>query len=132
MADNDAHEPDETSQGGSGRSGAKIAMTAAAAAAVTGAAAVAARKTLSGSGSGNGKSHNGSAAPATVDRGSSSTLLTSIATGGWDAARDALVPLAEDAAGAAGTYLAKNAPELVKDTILPRFISSFNEARKEG
>ena len=90
---------------------------------------MAARKAFSGSS--NGKSDGDDGAPATKGRGSS-TMLTSIASGGWDAARDAVLPLAEDAAGAAGTWLAKNGPDVVRDKIVPRFISSFNEARKEG
>jgi hypothetical protein len=126
MAENETNEAQETKE--TGGSGARTAVKAAAAAAVTGAAAMAARKALSS----NGKSSNGvsSAAKdaATKARGSS-TLLTSIASGGWDAARDTLLPLAEDAAGAAGTYLAKNGPEIVRDKIVPRFISSFNEAK---
>jgi hypothetical protein len=124
MAENETNEKNEaqetTDRGGSG---ARTAVKAAAAAAATGAAALAARKKFASS---NGKS-NGSS-EATKGRGSS-TLLTSIASGGWDAARDALLPLAEDAAGAAGTYLAKNGPDIVRDKIVPRFISSFNEAK---
>ena len=125
MAENETKEAQETTENGG--SGTRTAVKAAAAAAVTGAAAMAARKALSGS---HDKSGNGSSAPTTKGRGSS-TLLTSIASGGWDAARDAVIPLAEDAAGAAGTYLAKNGPDFVRDKIVPRFISSFNEA-KEG
>jgi|SRR5205823_9595047 len=123
MAENETNEVEETNGG----SGTRTAVKAAAAAAVTGAAAMAARKAFSGSS--NGKSDNGGGTPA-KGRGSS-TLLTSIASGGWDAARDAVLPLAEDAAGAAGTWLAKNGPDVVRDKIVPRFISSFNEA-KEG
>jgi hypothetical protein len=125
MAENETNEAQETTENGG--SGARTAVKAVAAAAATGAAAMAAKKAFSGS---NDKPGNGSSAPTTKGRGSS-TLLTSIASGGWDAARDAIVPLAEDAAGAAGTYLAKNGPDFVRDKIVPRFISSFNEA-KEG
>ena len=125
MAENETKEAQETTENGG--SGARTAVKAAAAAAVTGAAAVAAKKALSGS---HDKSGNGNSSPEAKGRGSS-TLLTSIASGGWDAARDAIIPLAEDAAGAAGTYLAKNGPDFVRDKIVPRFISSFNEA-KEG
>jgi hypothetical protein len=125
MAENETNEVEETTENGG--SGTRTAVKAAAAAAVTGAAAMAARKAFSGSS--NGKSDDGGT-PATKGRGSS-TLLTSIASGGWDAARDAVLPLAEDAAGAAGTWLAKNGPDVVREKIVPRFISSFNEARKE-
>jgi hypothetical protein len=127
MAENETTEAqEETGETESGGSGARTAVKAAAAAAVTGAAAMAARKAFSHSS--DGKS-NGSSASVTKGRGGSSTLLTSIASGGWDAARDAVLPLAEDAAGAAGTWLAKNGPEVVRDKIVPRFIKSFNDAK---
>ena len=121
MAENETSEAQETTENGG--SGARTAVKAAAAAAVTGAAAMAARKALSSS---NGKSGGGGSSPA---KGRGSSTLTQIASGGWDAARDAVVPLAEDAAGAAGTWLAKNGPEIVRDKIVPRFITSFNEAK---
>jgi hypothetical protein len=47
-------------------------------------------------------------------------------------ARDALIPAAEDAAAAAGEYLASNGPEIVRERIIPRFIESFNEAQAGG
>jgi len=124
MADNETNEVEETTE--SGGSGARTAVKAAAAAAVTGAAAMAARKAFTHSS--NSGSSNGDKSPE-KSKGGSSTLLTSIASGGWDAARDAVLPLAEDAAGAAGTWVAKNGPEIVRDKIVPRFITSFNEAK---
>ena len=51
---------------------------------------------------------------------------SSAAAGGWDAARDSLLPLAENAAGAAGKYLAEHAPDVVRDRVVPRFIDAFN------
>jgi len=60
---------------------------------------------------------------------SGQSLFASAAAGGLDAARDALVPLAEDAADAAGRYLAESGPDFVKDRIVPRFIESFNNAK---
>ena len=125
MAENETNEVQETTE--SGGSGARTAVKAAAAAAVTGAAAMAARKAFTHSS--NGGSSNGDKSPVKGKGDGSSTLLTSIASGGWDAARDAVLPLAEDAAGAAGTWLAKNGPEIVRDKIVPRFITSFNEAK---
>lgn len=46
----------------------------------------------------------------------------------WDTASVSLLPLAEDAAEAAGRWTAENAPDVVRDRIVPRFIESFNEA----
>jgi hypothetical protein len=56
-------------------------------------------------------------------------VFASAAAGGWDAARDALVPLAEDAADAAGRYLAQRGPDFVRDRVVPKFIESFNNAK---
>jgi hypothetical protein len=105
--------------------GASTAVKAAAAVAATGAAAYGAKKALSHRGSHNGQSSNGSSSSRKGDMGE---MLNSVLTGGWEAARDALVPAAEDAAGAAGEYLAKNGPEFVREKVVPRFIESFNEA----
>ena len=105
------------------------ALKAAAAAAATGAAAVAVKKALS----------NGAKAGETSERqeksgqegsklanvirrdksGQSGSLLSNVMTGGWDAAQ------------AVGSYVARNAPEVVRDRIVPRFISAFNDAREE-
>jgi hypothetical protein len=130
MAENETTQDEQTAENEG--SGARTAVKAAAAAAATGAAAMAVRKALSGS---NGESKNGkgkSGGGATGSQGSGSgSLITSIASGGWEAARDALLPLAEDAAGAVGTYVAKNGPDIVREKIVPKFISSFNDARKE-
>jgi len=120
MADDNQQEQQE----GEGR-GASTAVKAAAAVAATGAAAYGAKKALSHRGGDNGRSSNGSSSSRKGDMGE---MLNSVLTGGWEAARDALVPAAEDAAGAAGEYLAKNGPEFVREKVVPRFIESFNEA----
>ena len=58
----------------------------------------------------------------TLARGSS--LLSTI----WDSASGSLLPLADEAADAAGKWAAENAPDVVRDRIVPRFIESFNDA----
>jgi hypothetical protein len=110
------------SQGGNGGNAARTAMKAAAAAAATGAAAVAVKKALS---SGSNGSDNGESSKKS---GSKQSLVMSVASGSWDAAQDAIVPLAADAAAAAGKYLAASGPDVVKEQIVPRFIEAFNEA----
>src|SRR3954467_6238410 len=50
----------------------------------------------------------------------------------WDSASSSLLPLAEEAAEAAGKWTAENAPDLVRDRIVPRFIESFNDAAQRG
>src|SRR5687767_7020184 len=47
----------------------------------------------------------------------------------WDRAQEMLVPLAERAASAAGSYAAREAPEIVSDRLIPRFIDAFNKVR---
>jgi hypothetical protein len=103
------------------------AMKAAAAAAATGVAAIAAKKAFSG------RSHNGQAKNGgSPSKGDTGSLVSSMLAGGWDAARDALLPIAEDAAGAAGEFLAENGPDVIRERIVPRFIQSFNEAGGSG
>jgi hypothetical protein len=99
------------------------ALKAAGAAAATGAAALAVQKMLS-----NRSSKEGSDSEERKGDGQGS-VLASAAAGGWDAARDALMPLAESAAGAAGKYLAEHAPDIVRERVVPRFIDAFNDAR---
>jgi hypothetical protein len=110
----------ESGGAGGGSSATRTAVKAVAAAAATGAAAVAAKKAFSSrsNGSTNGESKSGD----------SQSLVSSIASGSWDAAREALVPLAADAADAAGKYLAQSGPDVVKEEIVPRFIEAFNKA----
>ena len=124
MPDNENENTETESQGGNGGNATRTAMKAAAAAAATGAAAVAVKKALSSSGS-NGSDEGESSKKKSGDTGS---LMKSVASGSWDAAQDAIVPLAADAAAAAGKYLATSAPDVVKEQIVPRFIESFNEA----
>jgi hypothetical protein len=113
----------QATQAGGG-SGLKAAAAAAAAA---GAAAIIARKALSGDG-GTSNGHRSQSGGGSQSRGQSGTMFGSLASGGWDAARDALGPAAEDAAAALGKFVAQNAPDVVRERIVPRFIDSFNEA----
>jgi hypothetical protein len=55
-----------------------------------------------------------------------------MAASGWDAARDSIVPMLADAATHAGEYVGKNAPDVVTETIVPKFIRGFERARKES
>jgi hypothetical protein len=116
------NEERSTESQGEGHGAAGTALKAAVAAAATGAAAVAAKKALTrDDANGVGGSSRRSSSPGST--------VSSVVSAGWEAARDALVPLAEDAAAAAGAYLAEKGPDVVRDRIVPRFISSFDEAR---
>lgn len=61
------------------------------------------------------------------DNGSGSRGGSLLATV-WDSASSSVLPLAEEAADAAGKWTAENAPDVVRDRIVPRFIESFNDA----
>jgi hypothetical protein len=122
MADEQQQDTQHDEQGGAVGKG--TAVKAAAAAAATSVAAVAATKAFSHRGGSNGQSSNGGSG-----LGDAGSVMSSVLSSGWEAARDALVPAAEDAAGAAGEYLAKNGPDFVRERIIPKFIDSFNEAR---
>jgi hypothetical protein len=43
---------------------------------------------------------------------------------------DMLVPLFENAASAAGKWVAENSPDLIRERLLPRFIGAFTDAAK--
>ena len=118
---------ESTGNGGSnGGNGHKTAVRAAAIAAATGATAFAARKAFSGrdqsegeEGSKQGKSSGGD-----------DTMVGAMLASGWHAAKDSLLPFAEDAAGAAGEWVAREGPEIISETIVPRFIRGFEKARR--
>lgn len=46
----------------------------------------------------------------------------------WGSGPEALLPLAEHAAVAAGRWVAENSPAVVRERLLPRFIESFEDA----
>ena len=112
------------SQSANGHSIAKAAAIAAA----SGATAYAARKVFesrsSGESNGSEKSQKSGAAA-----GGSGALIGAAVTSGWDVAKDSLLPVVEDAATRAGSFLAERAPEVVRDVVVPRFIEGFEGAR---
>jgi hypothetical protein len=105
--------------------GGKAALTAAAAAAVTGAAAFGIRKALSRGGDGSSPGVRGGSGE--DGRGPASILADAVSST-WESASRALLPIAEEAAAAAGRYVADHSPDVVRDRIVPRFIDAFNDA----
>jgi len=123
-----------TESSSNGSDARKNALRAAAIAAASGATAIAARRAFSdrqesgssrGESGGNGNGNSGEA------RGGDS-LVSGMLASGWGSAKEALVPFAEDAAKAGGEYLAKNGPEVIRDTIVPAFIDGFQAAGKKS
>ena len=109
------------------------ALATAAVAAAAGVAAYGLRKALTSNGGGT------SLVPSRNDgddddEGGGEERAGGLARGGslvstvWDSAASSLLPLAEEAAEAAGKWTAENAPDVVRDQIVPRFIEAFNDA----
>ncbi|HEU5476702.1 MAG TPA: hypothetical protein VFU64_02610 [Gaiellaceae bacterium] len=48
----------------------------------------------------------------------------------WESASDSLLPLAEDAAEAAGRWVAEHSPAPIRDRLVPRFVEAFTQARR--
>jgi hypothetical protein len=109
------------------------ALKAAAAAAATGAATYAVRRALSHDDENGGSKNAGDRVTDAVKKvkkkSGSQSLLTAAAETGWEAASDALIPLAEDAAESAGKYVATHGPEILRERIVPKFIEAFNDAK---
>jgi hypothetical protein len=128
MAQTEAPERENTeetngseSNGGAGRT----AVRAAAIAAVSGATALAAKKAFSDRGSSEQKDK-----PERSQRKrGSNEVVGSMVSSAWDSARDSVVPMIENAATSAGEYLARNGPDLVRESIVPRFIDGFERGR---
>ena len=105
------------------------ALATAAAAAAAGAAVYGLRKALASDGNGKAASSehddyedDGDESEEGGMRGGG--MLQSV----WESASDSLVPLAEQAADAAGKWVAENSPDLVREHLVPRFIESFQDA----
>jgi hypothetical protein len=88
------------------------AARAVAAAAASGAAALAVKRAL---GRGARREHAG---------------LGPVLEAAWSSARETLLPALEESAEHLGRYVAENAPDTLRDSILPRFLDSFREAHE--
>jgi hypothetical protein len=125
-----AEKTEEQTNGGAEGNGGHKAVRAAAIAAATGATALAAKKAFSGKSEDDDEPKQ--KPKRSEKRSGDDSMLSEMLTSGWDAAKDSLLPFAEDAAGAAGEWVARNTPELVSDTLVPRFIRGFERARKSS
>lgn len=112
------------------------ALATAAVAAAAGAAVYGLRKALAGNGGGASSLLPGRGGEADGEDGedggkregggrlSGGSLLSTV----WESASSSLLPLAEEAADTAGKWTAENAPDVIRDRIVPRFIEAFNDA----
>ena len=123
----------EETNGGDGSTDAhdnrRTAVRAAAIAAASGATALAAKKAFSGRGSKQDEGEGGDKKPG---RKGDESMLTSVLSSSWESARGSVVPMLEDAATNAGEYVARNAPDVVTDKLVPQFIRGFERGRKDS
>ena len=117
-----------TSEGNGDHGKGRTVARAAAIAAATGATALAAKRALSDRGSTQGNGTDG----AKKQRKSGDSVMSSVLSSSWDSARDSVVPMLEEAASSAGEFVARNAPDIVSETIVPEFIRGFERGRKSS
>jgi hypothetical protein len=114
-----------------GGSGARKALKIGGLAAAAGTAAFAASKAMSSrgeKGDDSGSSNDG-AARGRGGRVSAEQLISAIGNARWDVLRDLVVPVAENGARSAGAYVAREGPEFLSESLVPKFIDGFNEAQ---
>lgn len=131
-AEEDEAEPTEAESNGGATNGNNVGRFAAIAAAsgATAATALAARKALNSRSSSNGDDkERGPRRKKSSSAESGASLVGTALASGWDVAKDSLLPVIENAATKAGAYVAESAPEVVRDVVVPRFISGFEDSR---
>ena len=104
------------------------ALATAAVAAAAGAAAYGLKKAFTSSGQGSGMSLLPRGRDGDDDDENEGSRGGALLQTVWDSASDTLLPHAEDAAEAAGKWVAENAPDVIRERLLPRFIEAFNDA----
>jgi hypothetical protein len=125
----DQAEAEETN-GGNGSNGGHRVVQAAAIAAATGAAALAAKKAFSARDQASASGETSGSQKKSGGEGQST--IAAMASSSWSAASHTILPFAEEAAGAAGEWVGRNAPDVVVETIMPRFITGFEQARSQS
>lgn len=129
MAEETKTDQAEETNGGNGSNGGHRVVQAAAIAAATGAAALAARKAFSAR---DQATESGEKSGPQKKSSQGQSTIAAMATSSWSAASHTILPFAEEAAGAAGEWVGSNAPDVVVETILPRFITGFERGRSQS
>jgi hypothetical protein len=122
---------EQTQQNGS--SGAKKALKIGGLAAAAGTAAFAASKAMTSRGKksdDSGSSEDGGSRGRS-GRVSAEQLVSAIGSARWDVLRDLVTPVAENGARSAGAFVAKEGPEFLSESLVPKFIEGFNEAQDQ-
>jgi hypothetical protein len=123
------------SEPGNGHGGLKTAAAASVAAGVSYLVAKKALDQRGGASSGSSADGEDDGADSEGGGGGASRATDSLRTVGdmltWDRAQEMLLPMAERAASAVGTYVARETPDIVSERLVPRFIDAFNKARSQ-
>jgi hypothetical protein len=117
-----------------GGSGAKKALKIGGLAAAAGTAAFAASKAMGSRAKKNdddSESSKDGAAQARGGRVSTEQIFSAIGSARWDVLRDIVAPIAENGARSAGAYVAKEGPEFLSESLVPKFIDGFNEGHEQ-
>jgi hypothetical protein len=117
-----------------GGSGARKALKIGGLAAAAGTAAFAASKAMSSRGKQDddeSESSEDGAARTRSGRVSTEQVFSAIGSARWDVLRDIVVPIAENGARSAGAYVAKEGPEFLSESLVPKFIDGFNEGQEQ-
>jgi hypothetical protein len=117
-----------------GGSGAKKALKIGGLAAAAGTAAFAASKAMGSRAKKNdddSESSQDGAAQARGGRVSTEQIFSAIGSARWVVLRDIVAPIAENGARSAGAYVAKEGPEFLSESLVPKFIDGFNEGHEQ-
>lgn len=117
-----------------GGSGAKKALKIGGLAAAAGTAAFAASKAVGSRGRKNdddSESSKDGAARGRSGRVSAEQIVSAIGSARWDVLKDIVAPIAENGARSAGAYVAKEGPEFLSESLVPKFIDGFNEGHEQ-
>jgi hypothetical protein len=116
-----------------GGSGARKALKIGGLAAAAGTAAFAASKAMGSRAKKNDDDSESSKDGAARGRGgrSAEQIVSAIGSARWDVLRDIVVPIAENGARSAGAYVAKEGPEFLSESLVPKFIDGFNEGHEQ-
>lgn len=135
LEQNEKNEQQEAGrENGSNEGGHGGFKTAAAASVAAGVGYLVAKRALDQRGSGSGSSDDGEKRERDTGGGSSrksDSLRSAVDVLTWDRAQEMLLPMAERAAGAVGSYVARETPDIVSERLVPRFIDAFNKARSK-
>jgi len=80
----------------------------------------------------NGKANGDGSSGSSGASRSADSLRGLMSSATWSHAQELALPFAERAAASAGEFVAREAPDVVSERLIPRFIDAFNKARSKA